>query len=256
MVETVYDLRAFYDGKKGRLIQPLLQDYIRRIWPDADGLRVLGCGYATPFLAPYLGGAERVVAMMPARLGVHAWEPEGENLACLAETAELPFETESIDRILLVHGLEFTETLGPHLQELWRVLKSTGRILIIVPNRRGLWARAEWSPFGHGRPFSGSQLRHVLREHLFVIEDSIRALYVPPFRSSMLLRSFSGMERFGRYFMGGMSGVVIVEASKQLYSGTLTPQGAKRFGSRRRILIPGAVSSAISRYSKKQDQLL
>lgn len=251
MVESVYDLRSFYEGKKGRLIQPLLQDQIHRIWPDTKGLRVLGCGYAVPFLAPYLEDAERVVAMMPARFGIHAWDPQDQNLACLAEEGELPFETESIDRILLVHSLEHTETLAAYLQELWRVLKSTGRILIIVPNRRGLWARAEWSPFGHGTPFSGSQLRHVLRENLFVVEQSVRALYVPPFRSSMLLRTCLGMERFGQYFMSGMSGVVIVEASKQLYSGILTPSAAKRQRRGRRVLIP----SAVSRSSEKPKPL-
>lgn len=244
MLESIYDLRAFYEGKKGRLIQPLLQDQILRLWPEAKDLRVLGCGYAIPYLAPYLDQAERVMAMMPARFGVHAWEPQGKNLACLADGAELPFETESIDRILLVHSLEHTETLGPYLQELWRVLKSTGRIIIIVPNRRGLWARAEWSPFGHGTPFSGSQLRRTLRDNLFVVEHSLRALYVPPFRSSMLLRSFSGVERFGPYFMSGLSGVVMVEASKQLYSGILTPQAAKRYRGGRRVLVPSAVSQS------------
>lgn len=242
MVDSVYDLRAFYECRKGRLIQPLLQDQIQKIWPDTKGLRVLGCGYAMPFLTPYLEESERVAAMMPVRFGVHAWEPNGTNLACLAEESELPFETESIDRILLIHSLEHTEIMGPYLQELWRVLKSTGRILIVVPNRRGLWSRAEWSPFGHGTPFSASQLVRSLRENLFVIEQSSRALYAPPFRSSMLLRSCLPLERFGNSFMRGMAGVLMVEASKQLYGGTLLPHASKVQIRGRRVFVPSAAS--------------
>jgi SAM-dependent methyltransferase len=240
MVTSVYDLRSFYEGRKGHLIQPVLQERILKIWPDTKDLRVLGCGYALPFLTPYIAESERVVAAMPARLGVHAWDPGGKNCACLAEESELPFETESIDRILLIHSLEHTEIMGPYLQELWRVLKSTGRILLVVPNRLGLWARAEWSPFGHGTPYSASQLRRALRDNLFVIERTERALFIPPFRSSMLLRTCLPMERFGQPLMGGMAGVLIVEASKQLYGGTLVQQAAKMQIRGRRILVPSA----------------
>lgn len=240
MVTSVYDLRAFYDCRKGQIIQPLLQNRILSIWPEAKGLRVMGCGYAVPFLDPYLPEAERVIAMMPARSGVHAWAPDGLNRAVLAEESELPIETESIDRILLIHSLEHTEIMGPYLQELWRVLKSTGRILIVAPNRLGLWARAEWSPFGQGTPFSGSQIAQALRDSLFIVERTERALYLPPFRSSVMLRSMLPLEKFGQKVMGGMSGVLLVEASKQLYGGTLVQNAAKVQVRGRRILVPSA----------------
>jgi SAM-dependent methyltransferase len=240
MVASVYDLRAFYECRKGRIIQPLLQDKILSIWPDAKAMRMLGCGYAIPFLDPYFADAERVVAMMPAHSGVHGWSPDGLNRACLVEESELPIETESIDRILLVHAFEHTDSITLYLQELWRVLKSTGRILIVAPNRLGLWSRAEWSPFGHGTPFSSSQLIHALRENLFVVERTERALYVPPFRSSVLLRSFLPLEKFGHHFMGGMAGVVMVEASKQLYGGVFTQNAAKTQIQGRRVLVASA----------------
>ncbi|MDB5492307.1 MAG: SAM-dependent methyltransferase 2, in cluster with Hydroxyacylglutathione hydrolase [Micavibrio sp.] len=237
MATTIYDLRSFYECRKGHIVQPLLQNKILSIWPDAPGLRMLGCGYAVPFLDPYLASAERVIAVMPPRSGVHAWTPDGRNHAVLAAETELPIETESVDRILLMHGLEHSHAMGPYLQELWRVLKSTGRILIVTPNRLGLWARAEWSPFGHGTPFSGSQLSHALRENLFVIERTERALYVPPFRSSFLLRSSLPLEKIGPKFMRGMAGVLLVEASKQLYGGVLAQGNARITNGRRRVLV-------------------
>lgn len=237
MVASVFDLRSFYECRKGHIVQPILQEKILSFWPSAQGLRVMGCGYAVPYLDPYLDGAERVVAMMPARSNVRAWGHDGMNDVFLGDEMELPIETESIDRILLIHSLEHSELTGPYMQELWRVLKSTGRILIIVPNRMGLWARAEWSPFGHGTPFSASQLSGLLRENLFVVERSERVLFVPPFRSSMLLRFFLPLEKIGRRFMGGMAGLLMVEASKQLYGGVLTHNNKAKTAHGKRVLV-------------------
>ncbi len=237
MVTSVYDLRSFYECRRGRIVQPLLQESILDLWPDVQGMRLMGTGYAIPYMEPYLDTAERSFAVMPAQFGVHLWTPRQKNLACIAAEDELPIETESIDRILAVHALEHSDHTGPCLQEYWRVLKSTGRILLVVPNRRGFWARAEWSPFGHGTPFSLSQLTHILQENLFVIERVERALYIPALRSSMLLRSWIPFERYGRYVMGGMSGVLLVEASKQLYSGIAVHSAARNRVGGRKILV-------------------
>ena len=47
--------------------------------------------------------------------------------------------------------LEMTNDPGTLLREAWRVLAAGGRLLVVVPNRRGLWARMDTTPFGHGR---------------------------------------------------------------------------------------------------------
>ena len=36
------------------------------------------------------------------------------------------------------------------LREIWRVLAAGGRVILVVPNRAGIWARTEATPFGHG----------------------------------------------------------------------------------------------------------
>ena len=71
---------------------------------------------------------------------------------------ELPLVDASIDRIILVHALEHAENPRETLKEIWRVLSPAGRAVIVVPNRRGVWARFEHTPFGTGRPFSRGQL--------------------------------------------------------------------------------------------------
>ena len=240
MVSSVYDLRAFYECKKGKIILPLLQQQIDTIWPDTKGDRIMGYGYAPPFLDRHRQESERVFSIMPSQMGVHAWLPGGKNLACLSSESDLPIETESIDRLLVIHGLEFSSNIHVTLQEFWRIMKSTGRILVMVPNRNSLWSRAEWSPFGHGHPYSASQMISVLRENLFVIERVEKCLFIPPFRSSFLLRSTLPAEKFGKRILGGMGGVVAVEASKQLYSGLLANNTSRLNLGTRKVWVPSA----------------
>ncbi len=219
MYRNVYDLKSFYNSREGRLVRRIIGRHVRGIWPDVRGLRLTGCGYAVPYLRMFMEEAERVTAIMPASQGMHPWPAEAHNLVTIAEEAELPLETNSIDRFLLVHSLEHAELLRPNLQEVWRVLKSNGRLLIVVPNRHGLWARAEWSPFGQGTPYTASQLSWFLRDNLFVHERTDPALFVPPVRMSLVLKSAATFEQFGKYVIPALAGVHIVEASKQLYGG-------------------------------------
>ena len=52
------------------------------------------------------------------------------------------------------------------LREVWRVLAPSGRMMAIMPNRRGVWTRTDNTPFGHGRPYSRSQITQLLRADL------------------------------------------------------------------------------------------
>ena len=200
-------------------MKKVLQSQIKQWWPSAKNLRLVGIGFTQPYLSSYLNEAERVISISPAGQGIYPWPTADHNLNALAEESELPLETNSVDRVLLIHSLENAELLKSNLQEIWRVLKSNGRLIVITPNRRGLWARAEWSPFGQGTPYSRDQLRYYLRENLFVYERSTCTLYTPPFRWSVLQKFCDSMEKILPWILPGMGGVHIVEASKQIYSG-------------------------------------
>ena len=220
MSTDVIDLRDFYESSLGQATRRVIRRHVREIWPDLRGQRLLGLGYATPYLRPFLGEAERVIALMPAGQGVLHWPPEGPNTAALAEEAELPLPDVSVDRVLLVHSLEHSEQLRPFLRDIWRVLVGSGRLLIVVPNRRGLWARLDRTPFGHGHPYTANQLSRLLRDNLFTPLAARRALFVPPFASRLWLTSAGAWERIGARWSPRFGGVVIVEAGKQLYAPT------------------------------------
>jgi SAM-dependent methyltransferase len=130
----------------------------------------------------------------------------------------LPFGDLTFDRIVLVHGLEMAENSRRLLRETWRVLKDDGRLLIVVPNRSGMWAYRENTPFGHGLPYSTGQLGRLLAGGLFRIERRDAALWMPPSQLRVVLRSAPLFERVGRRMMPGLAGITLTEAVKDVYA--------------------------------------
>ena len=215
----VVDLRNFYGSALGALVRRSLRAKLVEMWPRVTGDRLLGLGYATPFLRPFLGQAERVIGFMPARQGVVNWPSEGPSATALVEETMLPLADSSIDRMVLVHALETADDPDEVLREAWRVLAPGGRLIAVVPNRIGLWARLETTPFGHGRPFSQGQLDGLLKDTLFSPIDWRGALHMLPSSKPMALRLSRPLEAFGLKVWPGFAGVLVVEATKQLYQG-------------------------------------
>jgi len=234
MNADVVDLRDFYTTRLGQVGRRMIRRRIRLIWPNIGGMRLLGLGYAVPYLRVFRDEAERVVAMMPSSQGVLPWPPEGPNAVALADEGELPLQDYSIDRVLLVHGLEYSEQVRPLLKEIWRVMAGGGRLLVVVPNRRGIWARIDGTPFGQGHPYTPTQLSRLLREALFTPEVVSAALFVPPTGSRMMLRSAQAIERVGERWFTTFAGVSIIEATKQIYA----KPAARRREQRQRSYVP------------------
>lgn len=234
----VVDLKDFYGTSLGQAARRLILRRLRQMWPSAAGLRVLGVGYATPFLRPFRPEAERVVAAMPAAQGAIAWPLDGPGLVALTEDVALPFPDRAFDRILLAHALENTERSRALMREVWRVLTDDGRLIVMTPNRQGVWARLERTPFAMGRPYSAQQLHGLLRDTMFTPLSTGRALFMPPLSSRMVLAWSGGLEEIGSRWFPGISGVVMVEAGKQIYA---APREGERVGARAYLTIPRGI---------------
>ena len=193
----VVDLQEFYGSALGHASRRILAQRIRAHWGSMNGARVLGLGFATPYLDMVREEAQAVLGFMPAELGVSHWPAEGGSATALVDEIDLPLPDSSIDFALVVHGLELTQNLNDMLRELWRVLAPQGSVLFVVPNRRGMWARFDSTPFGHGQPFSRQQLTKMLREAQFSPSGWSEALFVPPIRRAFLVRSAVAWERMG-----------------------------------------------------------
>jgi SAM-dependent methyltransferase len=209
-------LRDFYRTPLGRLVRRQLAPVIRRRWKSLSGLTVVGSGFAAPYLGAFRGEAERLACLMPARQGALVWPHAGHCHSVLVGECQWPLPDNSVDRLLAVHCLEQAERVGPLLREMWRTLKPDGRLLIVVPNRRGLWSRIDKTPFGHGLPFSRGQLETQLTDALFTPVDWGEALHFPPFNKRLLLRMVPAIERFGASIPVGLAGVIVVEARKEV----------------------------------------
>lgn len=210
------DLRDFYRTPLGNVVRRQLVHRIRARWQRVAGLTIAGVGFATPYLGSFRAEAARLGCFMPARQGALVWPQGARCQSVLVEEAQWPLPDNTVDRLLAVHCLEQAERVGPLLREAWRVLTPDGRLLIIVPNRSGVWSRIETTPFGQGLPFSRAQLERQLTDSLFTPIEWNEALYFPPFNKRYLLRIAPALERFFRRMSLGVAGVIIVEARKEV----------------------------------------
>lgn len=217
MRSDVVDLRGFYGGPLGQLATRFIGGVIGQRWHDHRGAMMLGIGYATPYLEPFVGAADRVLAMMPEGQGVVHWPASGPSATALADTGMLPLPDTSFDLVLLVHALETEDSPPDLLSEVWRILNPGGRLIVVVPNRRGLWARMDTTPFGQGQPFSRGQLTRLMRESLFSPIYWTELLYMPPVRRHFFWRTAGAWEKVGATLALPFAGVHLIEATKLLY---------------------------------------
>ena len=236
----VVELRDFYETGPGLVARRMIRGRLRAMWPDVAGRSVLGVGYATPFLRLFHAEAVRTIALMPAQQGVLRWPNDEPNAVALCDETYWPVADQSIDRLVLVHAVEHSEALRRMLREAWRVLSDDGRMILVTPNRRGIWARLERTPFGHGRPFSEGQIARLLRDQTFTPLRTEGTLFVPPFRSRMLLSTAPAWERLFSRWLHVFAGVLLTEASKQVYAATPVPAKARR----RLVPVPGNAAAA------------
>ncbi|HQS84454.1 MAG TPA: class I SAM-dependent methyltransferase [Alphaproteobacteria bacterium] len=198
---------------------------IQSMWPD---FRSCFCeksifGYAWPFLRGEKGSAPLI--FMPEygeETDFQKKNKEKDFQITLCTETMLPLQDRSMERILIIHWLEYSESPSKSLREVWRVLKEEGRILLIVPNRRSLWAQKESTPFGEANSFSLSEIETLLEEAFLTPLALQGALYMPPTSFRLLQSFFPIVERFCKKRLEGglgfFSGVWVIEASKKIYA--------------------------------------
>ena len=231
-------LRTFYyRNTLGRAVQKVLRSELARIWPEAKGQTVAGYGFALPLLRPYLSDARRVIGLMPGPQGVMPWPAGERNVSVLCEDTAWPLPTGLVDKLVVLHGLETSDRPSDLLSECHRVLGPGGRAVFIVPNRAGLWARSDATPFGFGRPYLPGQLEQQLLAHDFTVRAATAALYQPPSDRPLWRRVAPVLERAGHkipLLAGG--GVLIVEAVK---AHRPVPGGGRAVASETPVGVPG-----------------
>lgn len=236
MLDDVQAVADFYQTEHGRATARLLARHLRQLWPDLSRQTLLGLGHTTPFLplwAPQLRLCIDAATSASAPRGAGASDAP----LCLVQDDALPFPDRSVDRVLLAHALETATDTTRMLRAAWRVLRDDGRLMLVVPNRTGLWAHIESTPFADGAPCSTGRIERLLARSLFRIERLQGALYGPPGRVRPLLRAGPTLEAAGRFVTPRLAGVLVVEAVKDVHAAVPAAHAAARLPARR-VLVP------------------
>ena len=217
------EIDRFYRTRRGHAAREMTLRRLKALWGEAEGLDMLGYGFAAPYLTAFAETARRTVAYMPASQGAVPWPDRGQGRAALGDETRMPFPEALFDRVILVHALEEADDLRRLLREVWRVLAPEGRIAVVAAHRAGMWSRADSTPFGHGRPFSRGQLTGLLTDALFEPTAWSRALYAPPWRFTCGERAADGFEALGERVFPAFGGLILAEAVKHV--GAVRPGG-------------------------------
>ncbi|MEM6913920.1 MAG: methyltransferase domain-containing protein, partial [Pseudomonadota bacterium] len=183
-------------------------------WGQAQGLRLAGFGFTAPILRVF-PEAERHISMVPAGAG-----PLGAMNEVLVDEDRWPLREASIDRLVIMHGLEEAPDPKRTLREAWRVLADDGRVIVVTANRHGFWTLVENSVFAAGRAYSRRQLINLLHRSLFAPTAQASALYFPPVPrlapvAPLWERTASRLEPLGMP-LPNVAGALLIEARRSL----------------------------------------
>jgi len=240
MWPDVLDMRNFYASALGETVQQMIGHKMNDFWPTMKGHDMIALGYTTPYLKEYRKTARHIMALAPAEQGALSWDREEPNIIVLTEETLLPLKDKSVDCALLIHALEFASHPRALIREIWRCLSDGGKLILVVPNRLGLWSRRDKTPFGQGQTYSHLQITTFLTENMFTPLRTERALYMPPSQSAVLLSTASAWETIGYQSFHNLAGVLIIEAEKRVYAGHKVgePAWEKRFQLAKKLATP------------------
>ncbi len=220
MRPDIVNLRQFYSSRLGRKVKTRLCHTALAHWPAHTGDLIVGIGYTLPVLRVLeRTGPAKVLALMPAAQGAIYWPVHSENRSILGDEMRPPFMQGSVSRIVMLHSLEYASAPDELLSITWQMLAPGGQLLLIVPNRKGIWSRYGQTPFTTGTPYTLAELKTLLTDASFTLRDVSASLFAPPSGHPLLLKFSGVLELFGRLFAPRSGGVLVIEAEKQIYAG-------------------------------------
>jgi len=231
MRPDVLTINRFYSSPLGIQAAQLIAARVAVHLPPLQGAITIGLGYTLPYL-DYLqtkepaGTTARFLAFMPAQQGVCHWPSIKESRSCLVDPYHLPIADSSIERLLLVHSLEYANKPANLLREAWRVLAPGGLVVVVAPNRLRTWSAAEATPFGHGKPYSKRQLFSLMNEQMLPPENWETILMQPPFTWPGATKMMRVSERLIGSLGRALGGALLVSARKKVYGAI--PKGSAK----------------------------
>jgi SAM-dependent methyltransferase len=154
---------------------------------------------------------------MPLRFSAGNQSGNAVRLIC----TELPFDSDSLDLVVLPHVLEFSEQPHQVLREVARVLRPEGNLIISGFNPRSLWGLQRALGRREGYPWQGQfislpRIKDWLALLGFEVAGGRFAAYAPPFHSTKWLERFAFIEAAGDRWWAVSGGVYFLHAIKRV----------------------------------------
>lgn len=244
------DFISFYNTELGIKVKKTITKKIINFWPELEKefsnkenvdfkhkhkhkkQPLLGIGYTSPYLKFIENDYYENISILSRKMTIDFIENSNtEDKNIISNLYRLPFKDSSIDKIIILHSLEFSNNQSRFLREIWRILKDNGKIIFIVPNRLSIWSKIHKTPFGHGHPYSPQQLEKLLLNSMFTLTRLDIDVFVPPIHINFFNKFLIFLHYIGKKIMsatGGFifGGVLIAEARKEIYG--MTPTGGEK----------------------------
>lgn len=162
----------------------------------------------------------------------HQWQSDcylrnknpAEKVAVVHDFAELPFDAQSMDLVVLPHVLEFANEPHQILREVERILIPEGRVIVCGFNRRSLWGARHFGArmIGHsympreGEFISSTRMKDWLKLLNMEIEKVEFGCYGFPFKTQQWLERFQFMENLGQQWWPYLGAIYMVQAVKRV----------------------------------------
>ena len=142
------------------------------------------------------------------------------SIALIHDFTELPFDSQSLDLVVLPHVLEFSSEPHQVLREVERVLIPEGRVIVCGFNRRSLWgARQKISKNflpDKGEYIAPARLRDWLKLLNMEVDQTHFGAYALPFRNEKWLQRTACLEKLGARWWPFLGAVYMLQGIKRV----------------------------------------
>jgi SAM-dependent methyltransferase len=207
-------LQHWFETPLGRLLAEVERQALDRHldrWAGASLLQIGG-----------FGGGRRVLRANTSRQWLVDADGCGQ-VDCVLQPDKLPFQSDSMDIVVLVHSLEFSGNPHRVLREAARVLAPEGHLLVLTFNLASLWGLAHSLPTlqRRGAPWNGQYFTsRRVRDWLTLLDLETVAVehhfFRPPLSRARVQEQMAPLERWAPRLVPWFGGVHMIVAQKHV----------------------------------------
>lgn len=207
-------VRTWFVSPLGRSLQAIETNRLRSVLPSLHSAVALQLGAIGQMDMLESSRATTRIVLDLLQLDNHATLVQGTPEA-------LPFETRSIDLVLLPHTLDFAEDPHQVLREVDRVLAPEGHVVILGFNPVSLWGLSRLFARRQQVPWCGSFFRLArIKDWLALLEyelmDGQMMYYRPPLQKESLMDRLYFLDQMGDRWWPLMAAAYVVIAKKRV----------------------------------------